>query len=150
MCAFSELIADLFQLISPILLIQMLRSKRFYDLLVEVVDAGRRAGYRIFIGGDINAEVGGGDYTSNHPAAGPYDLGEQNARGQWLLGWASSRSSKIGNTMFRKQDEQLVTHIGTQGQWSQLNCFLVDNWFVPGGEILSLEVLLTWDLTIRL
>ena len=94
-----------------------------------MVDAGRRAGYRIFIGGDINAKVGGGDYTSNHAAAGPYGFGEQNARGQWLIGWSSSTSMKIGNKIFQKQDEQLVTHIGTQGQWSQLDYFLVDKWF---------------------
>ena len=64
----------------------------------------------IVIGGDFNAREGRGDDTEAHPAARRHGFEEQNARGQWLLAWASLTSLKIANTLFQKQDDKLVTH----------------------------------------
>ena len=37
-------------------------------------------------------------------------------------------SLKVANTLFQKQDDELITHVGTQGQTHQLDYVLVDNW----------------------
>ena len=105
-----------------------LEVHKMYDQLSELVTGARKDEYKLLVGGDFNARVGGGPDTAVHPAAGPHGLGEQNSRGQWLLAWASRSNFKITNTFFRKQVPKLVTHIGTQGQQSQLDYVLVDNW----------------------
>ena len=46
-----------------------------------------------------------------------------------LVGNGSWRGKhKVANTLFWKQDDKLITHVGTQGQAHQLDYLLTDNW----------------------
>jgi exonuclease III len=102
--------------------------QKVYDLLSEVIKDARKNKIRLIVAGDFNARVGQGDDAAEHPSSGGHGYGEQNSRGQWMLTWSAAHDMKIANTFFRKQNHKLITHVGTQGQTSQLDYILVDNW----------------------
>ena len=89
--------------------------QKVYDELSEIVEEAKKKHIRVMVAGDFNARVGQGEDAEVHSSAGSYGYGNQNARGQWLLTWSSTHSLRLSNTMFRKPDSKLVTHLGTQG-----------------------------------
>ena len=101
--------------------------QKVYDTLTEIRQDATKNKYKLVIAGDFNAKVGDDDENEMHPSCGRFGYGEQNSRGQWLLTWSSVNALKISNTMFRKQNHKLTTHINAHGSTSQLDYILVDN-----------------------
>ena len=102
--------------------------QQVYDTLSEIRREALKTRYKLVIAGDFNAKVGDEEGNKAHSSCGSFGYGTQNSRGQWLLTWSSVKALKIANTMFRKQDDKLRTHLSAQKTWSQLDYILVDKW----------------------
>ena len=63
-----------------------------------------------FIGGYRNAVVGNRMEGDVAVTLDVFGYGERNARGRWLVNWATTQGLTIANTLFRKRFDQQWTH----------------------------------------
>ena len=64
------------------------------------MEEGRRLNMPVFVLGDFNASVGSQVEGDDPSIIGPHGFGKRNARGEWLVRWATTFNFCISNTFF--------------------------------------------------
>ena len=98
--------------------------EHLYRLLDVEISEAKKSKYKIILGADCNAEVGGFGRQCN--SYGGFGNEFSNARGDWLKAWADRAGLVLINTHFRKQPDKLWTHTSTNGRNRQIDYLMVE------------------------
>jgi len=81
-----------------------------HEQLSKAITKGKDKGYKILAAGDWNAVVGQQVEDESSAVIGKHGHGGRNARGQWLVNFATEHLLCIVNNIFRKKEDKLWTH----------------------------------------
>ena len=87
-----------------------------YKGMTALKKDAQESGRLVMIAGGFNAVVGWCKPTDATRRVGAHGLGQRNDRGQMLVNWCEENQVCVANTLFRKQDDKLVTHVRKQSR----------------------------------
>ena len=82
-----------------------------YKGITALKKDAQESGRLVMIAGDFNVVVGRCKPIDATRRVGAHGLEQQNGRGQMLRNWCKENNVCVANTLFRKQDDKLVTHV---------------------------------------
>ena len=130
-------------------------KQEFWDDLDDIVQRIPN-NEKVFIGGDLNGHVGR-EASGFELVHGGFGYGERNAVGDKILKFVLAYDLVLGNTLYMKRDEHLVT-FKNSSSWSQIDFFLTrrgdrrtckDCKVIPGESLTTQHRLLVCDIGLR-